>query len=115
MSYQAVPPGNDIPDDVSQGVLLGDSSPTLTVAGGNLYTLPSTVALTANRTITLGVTGAATGELIAVRRRETSAFTLTVKDDAATTLFTFAAGLLREAGFQFDGTHFVFVGYVRLQ
>ena len=73
------------------------------------YTLPA-ATLSANRVLTLGVTGSpATSLLVQVTRRDLAAHTYTVKDDAGTTLLTFASAPTAPQGasFTFNGTHFV--------
>ncbi len=68
--------------------------------------------LTANRVLTIGVSGSpATGLVYQVVRRDLSAHTYTVKDDAGTTLFTFAASPsgAQGASFYYSGTHFVYL------
>jgi len=97
--------------------LTGLGAGDLAIAPGTdkavLYVQPVGTPLTANRVLTLGVGGSpVSGHVVKVRIYDTSAFTLTVKDDAATTLFTFAAsaaaGSVREAWFWFNvgTTHF---------
>lgn len=104
--------GSEIP---TQGTNLTDANATITIAGGAQYVLPA-ATLTANRVLTLGVTGSPlTGEIMAVLRRGTEAFTLTVQDDAATVLFTMPASTKFAAYFRFSGTHFVLSSAVRIQ
>jgi hypothetical protein len=70
--------------------------------------------LTAARVLTIGVTGSpVTSHAYQVIRRDLSAYTYTVKDDAGTTLFTFAASPTAPQGasFYFDGTHYKFLSF----
>lgn len=104
--------GSEIP---TAGADLGDANATITIAGGAQYILPA-ATLTANRVITLGVTGSPiTGETIAILRRGTEAFTLTVQDDAATSLLVMPASMRLAAYFRFNGTHFVLASAIRIQ
>jgi hypothetical protein len=89
------------------GAALGDASATLTVAGGNCYTLPAATPLTAARVLTLGVGGTPlTGEVITVIRLGLGAFTLTLQDDAGTVLTVLPASTKAIASGRWNGTHF---------
>lgn len=89
------------------GAALGDASATLTVAGGNCYTLPASTPLTANRVLTFGVGGTPlAGEVITVIRLGAGAFTLTIQDDAATVLAVIPASTKAIASARWNGTHF---------
>jgi hypothetical protein len=104
--------GSEIP---TAGADLGDANATITIAGGAQYILPA-ATLTANRVLTLGVTGSPiTGETIAILRRGTEAFTLTVQDDAATSLLVMPASTRLAAYFRYNGTHFVLASAIRIQ
>ena len=104
--------GSEIP---TAGTNLGDANATLTIAGGAQYILPA-ATLTANRVITLGVTGSPiTTDTIVILRRGTEAFTLTVQDDAATLLVVMPASTRMAAYFRYNGTHFVATSSVRIQ
>lgn len=90
------------------GSNLGNSNATLTVAGGNDYTLPAST-LSTTRTITLGVTGSPLdGEIIRINRRDTSSNTLVVQDSASTTLFTFPASTKVIADFRYNASTSLF-------
>ena len=104
--------GSEIP---TAGSNLGDTSPTLTIAGGAQYVLPG-ATLTANRTVTLGTGGSPiTGEEIAILRRDATAFTLLVQDDASTALITLPASTRFAAYFRYSGTHWTLAGAIRIQ
>jgi len=104
--------GSEIP---TAGTNLTDANATLTIAGGAQYVLPA-ATLTANRVLTLGVTGSPlTSETIAILRRGTEAFSLTVQDDAATSLLVMPASTKMAAYFRYNGTHFVVASSVRIQ
>jgi len=101
---------------VVNGANLTDANNTITLngsgaspgftGGGNLYTMPA-ATMSAARTITLGVGGAKKGDTLAIMRRDVTANTLTIQDDAATTLAVFPINLKSSGVFQFNGTHFV--------
>lgn len=104
--------GSEIP---TAGSNLSDANATITIAGGAQYVLPA-ATLTANRVLTLGVTGSPlTGEIISVLRRGTEAFTYTIQDDAATVLFTMPVSTRFAAYFRYNGTHFTLSSAVRIQ
>lgn len=68
--------------------------------------------LTANRVLTLGTGGTPlTAQAVTIVNYDTSAFTLTVKNDLVTTLFTFGAspgaGVIRWHQSYFSGVHFL--------
>jgi hypothetical protein len=99
------------------GTDLTDTDATINPAtdAASSYTL--SVSLTNNRALTLGVTGSPiTGAEVYILRRELTAHTYTVKDDAATTLFTFAASPSSPQGIKcrYNGTHYEFVSFFYL-
>lgn len=109
---KAVNPGSDAPTGGSD---LPDSDSTVTIAGGASY-VAFNGTYSANRVLTLGVTGSPiTGECIRIIRRDTEAFTLTIKDDAAATLIVLPAGVKFDAVFKFGGTHFTLLSAIRIQ
>lgn len=104
--------GSEIP---TAGANLTDANAAITITGGAQYVLPAGT-LTANRVLTLNVTGAPiTGEEIVVLRRDSGAFTYTINNDAATALIVLPASTRFAAYFRFDGTHFALAGAVRIQ
>jgi hypothetical protein len=104
--------GSEIP---TAGTNLADANATITIAGGAQYILPA-ATLTANRVITMGVTGSPlTGETIAIFRRGTEAFTLTIQDDAATSLFVIPASTRFTVFLRYSGSHWVLSSAVRIQ
>ncbi len=117
------------PFSVIPAYIEGLVAPTLPKAGANLtdadatkspasdaasvYTLPA-ATLSANRVLTLGVAGSpVTDAVVQVIRRDLTAHTYTVKDDAATSLIVFASGPASPQGatFYYDGTHYVFLNF----
>lgn len=87
------------------GAALTDASATIQITEGNLRPLPS--ALTANRTVTLGTTGAALGHVIEIPRFDVAAFTLAIVNGGpgAGTLYTFPVSATGHAVFRFDATN----------
>jgi hypothetical protein len=105
--------GNSI--EPATGPNLTDADATVNPASSAISAsvLPAST-LTGNRVLTIGVSGSPTTQQIyQVIRRDVSAHTYTVKDDAGTTLFTFAASPSAPQGatFYFDGTHYVFLSF----
>lgn len=96
------------------GTNLTNADQTLTVAGGGRYV--SSVTLTANRKKILGTSGSPlTNQVIRIERKETSAFTITIRDSAdANTLFVFPSGQLWAADFIFNGTDWEAAGNIPL-
>ena len=93
------------------GAALTDADVTKNPASdkASVYTLPA-ATLTGAHILTLGVTGTpVTKSIVTVVRRDLTANTYTVKDDAAATLIVFGAspGSPEAAVFSFDGTHYV--------
>lgn len=104
--------GSEIP---TAGSNLNDADATIAIDGGAQYVLPA-ATLTANRTITLGVTGSpVVGETIIILRRDATNKTLTVVDDASTNLVTMPASTKMGAYFRYNGTHYTLSGVVRIQ
>lgn len=99
----------------AQGSSLTDANATVNPASNaaSCYTLPSGT-LSAARTLTIGITGSpATNLVVQIIRRDLSANTYTVKDDAGTTLITLGASPATPQGasFSFNGTHFVLLSF----
>jgi hypothetical protein len=97
------------------GSNLTDADATVNPASSAISasTLP-VATLSANRTLTLGVSGSpVTGHIYQVIRRDLTARTYTVKDDAGTTLFTFASSPTTAQGatFYYNGTHYAFLSF----
>jgi hypothetical protein len=65
-----------------RGADLTDASVTLLVSGGRTRVLPATT-LSANRTLTLGTTGAVDGDEILVVRNDVGAYTVTIVNGGA--------------------------------
>jgi len=104
--------GSEIP---TSSAPLADANATITVAAGAQYVMADGT-MTANRVITLGTSGSPlTGEMIAILRRDTGAYTLTVNDDAASALVVLPASRRYAAYFRFDGTHYVLSGAIRIK
>ena len=104
--------GSEIP---TAGTNLTDANASINIGGGAQCVLPA-ATLTTNRVLTLAVTGSPlTGEIMAVLRRDTTANTYTIQDDAGTTLFVMPASTKFAAYFRFSGTHFVLSSAVRIQ
>lgn len=102
-------------DVFNAGAALTDAALTVNPASDNAseYTLPA-ATLTANRVLTLGVTGSpVTGSLVQITRRDLTAHTYTVQDDASTSLLVFASAptTAQGASFRFNGTHFTFSSF----
>lgn len=79
-------------------VVLGDSDVALSVGTASLYVLPS-VPITANRTYTFNLTGVDStygGNNVRFRREDIAAFTVTIKDNAGSTIYVFASGVKGE-------------------
>ena len=77
------------------------------------YTLPA-ATLSANHVLTLGVTGSpVTSSIVQITRRDLTAHTYTVKDDAGTTLLVFGSAPTAPQGasFSYNGTHFVLASF----
>lgn len=92
-----------------EGATLTDANVTITVLEGNARTLPAST-LSADRVLTLGVTGASSGTEILVRRFDTGAYTLTINNGGAGagTLRIMSAGVQEWASFRFDGTNWIY-------
>lgn len=98
-------------DLLNAGAALTNADATVNPASdvASEYTLPA-ATLSANRVLTLGVTGSPiTNSIVQISRRDLTANTYTVKDDAGTTLLTFAVSPTTPQGasFQFSGSHYV--------
>lgn len=93
-------------------VSIGDADATLACAAASSGTykaarfLVSPGTLTANRTMTLGTSGARTGEVLEIERRDSSANTIAVVNGGAGggTVFTFAASLKGRLKIRYNGT-----------
>lgn len=104
--------GSEIP---TQGTNLGDADATISIAGGSLYVLPA-FTLSTNRVITLSTIGSPiVGDTIAIFRRGIEASTLTVQDDAATSLLVIPAGIRMAGFFRWSGSHYTLSSAVRIQ
>ncbi len=97
---------------IQRGADLTNADQTLSLSGGSFYVLPAATALTTNRTKTLGLTGAAAGFRIRIRRWETSVNTMPIVDGGpgTPTIFTFPGSGASEADFYFNGTNWLLVG-----
>jgi hypothetical protein len=117
------------PFSVIPSYIQGLVAPSLPKAGANLtdasvsknpasdaasvYTLPA-ATLSANRVLTLGVTGSpVTNSVVQVIRRDLTNKTYTVQDDVASSLIVFGASPASPQGatFYFDGTHFKLLNF----
>lgn len=81
------------------------------------YVFPPASFLSANRVLTLGTGGSpATKQVVRIIRQDIQAYTYTVKDDLAATLYVFPASPTSETGasFYFDGTHWKFLSAYRV-
>lgn len=85
---------------------LTDASVTVQVGGGRFRRMPA-ATLSANRTITLGTTGAVAGDIMNFIRLDVGAFTLAFVNGGAGagTLLTLPVSKLGSAQFLFDGTN----------
>lgn len=94
------------------GTNLGDTSPTITVAGGSRYIMPAGT-MTTNRSVTLGTAGATASELIEIIRLDKTAFTLAIVNGGggAGTKYTFPVSVSRRAWFTFDGTNWALTNH----
>lgn len=104
--------GCDMPNP---GANLPNSNTTVNPAvdSASIYRLPADT-LTANRVLTLGVGGSpVTNSIVQITRHDLTAHTYEVRDDAATSLFTFPVSPTtpQAATFFFDGTHYVFLNF----
>jgi hypothetical protein len=90
---------------LTPGAALTNGNATIQITAGKWRELPAST-LTANRVLTLGVTGAAAGDRLKVTRLDTTAYTYAVVNGGtgAGTLLTFPAGRAAFALFYFDGT-----------
>ncbi len=90
----------------AMGAALTDADQTLTVGDGGRRVLPDST-LSANRTKTLGTSGAVAGDVIEIVRLDTEAFTMPIVNGGpgAGTLLTFAVSAMLYACFKFDGTN----------
>lgn len=95
-------------NDANKGaaVALGDASVTIQVGDGRWRRLPA-ATLTANRSITLGTTGAVAGDEIDFTRLDVGAFTFAIVNGGggAGTLITFPVSKLGSGTFRFNGTN----------
>lgn len=104
--------GSEIP---TAGTALTNANASITIAGGAQYVLPA-ATLTAGRVLTLGTGGTPlTGETLVVLRRDATAFTYTIQDDASTSLLVMPASVRMAAYFRYDGTHYVLSAAIRIQ
>lgn len=96
------------------GGTISDADTTINVSGGSRYTMPTT---TANRVVTFGVSGSPVSgaEVMRVDVTRTSAFTVTFKDDASTTLVVCPASTRCSVVVKHDGTHFANPSLMRIQ
>ncbi len=97
------------------GSALTDADATVNPASSAISAsvLPAST-LTANRVLTIGVSGSpVTNQVYQVIRRDLSAHTYTVKDDAGTTLYTFGASPSGAQGVSiyYNGTHYAFLSF----
>lgn len=101
-----------------QGANLTDADATVNPASSQISaSLLPAGTLSANRVLTLGVTGSpVTGHIYQVLRYDLTANTYAVKDDAATTLYTFAASPTTAQGvtFYYNGTHYAYLSFYYL-
>lgn len=94
-------------DSLKQGTALTNANTTVLASGGSEYTLPAGT-LTVSRTLTMGITDTPlTGQIVRITRLDVTANTYVVKDDAATTLYTFPVSVKGAADFKFTGVHYV--------
>jgi len=93
---------------------IGDADTTVNVSTASQYTMAT---VTANRVVTFGVSGSPVSgvEVMRVDVTRTSAFAVTFKDDAATTLAVCPASVPCSVVVKHDGTHFANPSLVRIQ
>jgi hypothetical protein len=107
---QAALLGSTIP---TAGTNIPDADTTVSLAGGAHYIMPTA---TAARIVTLGTSGSpSSGEVILIDFTRTNAFTVTVKDDAGTTLFQVPASVKMTLTASWDGAHFSNARAIRIQ
>lgn len=94
------------PNRAAAGAALGDADAPLIMSGGTWRKIPATT-LTADRTYTLGTTGAAAGDQIDVTRLDATAHAAIFVNGGAGagTLLTMPNSKVNFALFQFDGTN----------
>lgn len=85
---------------------LANSDATIAVGDGHLRIIQPSTA-TANRTTTLGTTGASKGHVLGVKRLDATAYTWAFVNGGAAgeTIYTMAVSLRQEAWFWFDGVN----------
>jgi hypothetical protein len=88
------------------GANLTDASVTIQITAGTWRALPAST-LSANRTLTLGTTGAAAGDEIYIQREDAGAYTYAIVNGGAGagTLVTMPVSLPGGAVLRFDGTN----------
>jgi hypothetical protein len=96
------------------GTALPDSDTTISVAGGSVYEL---LALSANHSVGLAVTGAVNRQIISIRRLTAANFTYAVNDHNGNPIFVFPALAKGIADLYFDDVtshRFELAGYMPL-
>lgn len=97
------------------GVNLTDANQTVQPVTDRVSRYKQVVALTVNRSKTLGITNVFAGMTVYIQREDTAGFTLSIINGGtgAGTLFTFAASPTEKqlAAFQFDGTNWALTGF----
>src|SRR5687767_8474441 len=93
-----------------KGANLTDADATVTWSLTTAWRVLPAATLTANRTVTLGTSGASAGALLTITRDDVTPYTLAVVNGgpAAGTLFTLAGEVKSAATFYFDGTNWAF-------
>jgi hypothetical protein len=89
---------------IRSGVSVADADGTINVSSGHRFTM---AALTANRNITLGTTGASAGALLVFQRITNAAHTIAIINGGggAGTLYTSPSATYQEIFFRYDGTN----------
>lgn len=95
------------------GTDIPDANTTISISGGSSYKMPTA---TAARVVTLGTSGSPlTNEAIRVNVTRTSAFAITIQDDASTSLIVVPASVKGTVVANYSGTHFAAPVFVRTQ
>ncbi len=92
------------------GTALTDAAATIVVGGGNWYTMPA-ATLTVARSITLGTTGAISGDEMTITRDDVTGFAMTIVDGGSgtPTLVVLPGGEKGFAVARFDGNNWKLV------
>ena len=100
---------------LTQGKDITDANQTILLSEGARHVCQEGT-LTANRVIVIGKTDSPdTDEMIGIVRFDTSAFTLTINDDAGTLIYVMPASQRKAVYCKYDGTHYGTPAIARIQ